>query len=278
MNRTPLEKRTQILHLLCEGNSIRATTRIADVSKNTVVKLLADVGTACLAYQDENLRGLDCKRLQCDELWSFCYAKEKNVPEDKKGVVGYGDVWTWTAICAESKLIPCWHLGGRTADDAHSFMLDLADRMNHRVQLTTDGHKAYLDAAEDAFGTNIDYGMLVKMYGNLGSQTPERKYSPDAYTGSTKQGISGNPDRKHISTSYVERSNLTMRMNMRRFTRLTNGFSKKVENLGYALALHFMYYNFVRIHQSLRVTPAMAAGVTSHVWEVEDIAKLVDGK
>jgi hypothetical protein len=249
MHRTSLEKRTQILHLLCEGNSILTATRIAGVSRNTVLKLLADVGAACLAYQDENLRNLNCERLQCDEVWAYCYAKEKNVPENDKGQFARGDLWVWTAICAESKLIPCWRLGLRTGGDAHLFLLDLADRLKHRIRLTTDDHKAYLDAVEDAFGTNIDYGMLAKMYGNSSDRTPELKYSPDSYTGSNNC-----------------------------FTRLANGVPKKVENLQHALSLHFMYYNFTRIHQSLRRSPAMAAGVTSHLWSVQEIAKLVDGK
>jgi IS1 family transposase len=248
---------------------------MTDSAKNTVVKLLVDVGQACAEYQDKTLRNLKCKRLQCDELWGFCYAKAKNVPEDKKGQFGYGDVWTWTAICADSKLIPSWLVGNRDAETASIFMEDLASRFTHRVQLTTDGHRAYLEAVEGAFGADIDYAMLIKLYGEI---TPEgqRKYSPAECIGCKTEVITGNPDRKHISTSFAERQNLTMRMSMRRFTRLTNGFSKKVENLAYAVSLYFMYYNFARIHQTLRVTPAMEAGVTDHVWSLEEIAKLSD--
>ena len=274
MNRLPLDKRAKILHLLVEGNSIRATSRIMDVSKNTVTKLLADVGSQCLDYQDEVLRDLPCKRVQCDEIWSFCYAKKKNVPEDKKGQFGYGDVWTWTALCADTKLVLCWHIGNRSAPDAAAFMYDLAGRLTSRIQLTTDGHKPYLDAVEDAFGTDIDYAMLIKLYGN--SPESERRYSPAECTGFQKKSVTGNPDSKHISTSYVERQNLTMRMSMRRFTRLTNAFSKKVENLAHAVSLHYMFYNFGRIHKTLRMTPAMAAGVASHIWEMEEIASLED--
>ena len=274
MNRLPLDKRAKILHLLVEGNSIRATSRIMDVSKNTVTKLLADVGSQCLDYQDEVLRDLPCKRVQCDEIWSFCYAKKKNVPEDKKGQFGYGDVWTWTALCADTKLVLCWHIGNRSAPDAAAFMYDLAGRLTSRIQLTTDGHKPYLDAVEGAFGADIDYAMLVKLYGN--SQESERRYSPAECTGFQKKSVTGNPDPKHISTSYVERQNLTMRMSMRRFTRLTNAFSKKVENLAHAVSLHYMFYNFGRIHKTLRMTPAMAAGVASHIWEMEEIASLDD--
>lgn len=279
MNRLSIEKRSQIIHLLAEGNSMRATTRLADVSKNTVAKLLADVGAACLQYQDETLRDLPCKRIQCDEIWSFCYAKQKNVPLDKLGQFGYGDVWTWTAICSDTKLVPSWHIGNRNAEDALCFMDDLASRLANRVQLTTDGHKPYLIAVEEAFGAGIDYAMLIKMYGQSEGGpkvSAERKYSPAICTGAEKRPISGKPDPAHVSTSYVERQNLTMRMNMRRFTRLTNAFSKKVDNLNHAVSLHFMYYNFCRIHQTLRMTPAMKAGIANHIWEVSEIAALLD--
>ena len=274
MNRLPIDKRAKILHLLIEGNSIRATSRIMDVSKNTVTKLLTDVGSRCLDFQDEALRDLPCRHVQCDEIRSLCYAKQKNVPEDKKGQFGYGDVWTWTALCADTKLVPCWHIGQRAAVDAHRFMVDLASRLSARVQLTTDGHNVYLEAVEDAFGANIDYAMLIKLYGS--SPGDERRCSPVECTGTEKRVISGMPDREKISTNYVERQNLTMRMSMRRFTRLTNAFLKKVENLAHAVSLHYMHYNFARIHQTLRCTPAMAAGVSSHVWEIEDIAALDD--
>lgn len=261
--------------MLCEGASMRSISRIADVSINTVTKLLVDAGTACAEYQDKTLRNLPCKRLQCDEIWAFCYAKEKNVPEDKKGRFGYGDVWTWTALDADTKLIVSWLVADRGASAAMEFMSDLSERLQSKIQLTTDGHRVYLNAVENAFGGEIDYATLIKLYGN--DPDGEKRYSPARCVGITRAIICGNPDRDHISTSYVERQNLTMRMNMRRFTRLTNGFSKKVENHAHALALYFMAYNFVRIHKSLRVTPAMAAGVTEKLWSMEDVISLIDG-
>jgi len=273
MNRLPLERRAQILGLLVEGNSLRATSRLADVSINTVTKLLLDVAGACEQYQDEKLRGLTSKRIQCDEIWAFVYAKAKNVPADHAGEIGYGDVWTWTAIDADTKLVPSWAVGRRDAFTAHGFILDLADRLAHRVQLTTDGHKVYLEAVEGAFGSEIDYAMLVKMYGAEPTAEATR-YSPAKCIGTVSQRITGNPDPAHVSTSYVERANLTMRMSMRRFTRLTNAFSKKVENHKAAVALHFMWYNFGRIHKTLRVTPAMEAGVSDHVWSLAEIVSL----
>ncbi|MBZ0221048.1 MAG: IS1 family transposase [Candidatus Methylomirabilis sp.] len=273
MNRLDVKKQAQIIAALVEGNSIRATCRMTGAAKGTVLKLLADIGRACSEYQDKVLMDLECKRIQCDEIWSFCYAKEKNVPDEKKGVLGYGDVYTWTAICADSKLVLSWYVGKRDAVSAHVFIDDLAKRLKNRVQLTTDGHRAYLSAVEAAFGSEIDYSQLVKLYGN--EREREAKYSPAVCTGAVKERVQGNPDPNHVSTSYVERQNLTMRMSMRRFTRLTNAFSKKIENLEYAVALHFMYYNFCRIHQSLRVTPAMAAGVTGKLWEIEDILDLL---
>jgi IS1 family transposase len=274
MNRLTLEKRTQILGMLVEGNSLRATSRLADVSINTVTKLLVDAGRACADYQDRMLVNLTCKRIQCDEIWSFCYAKEKNVPADKRGVFGYGDVWTWVAIDADTKLVPTFTVGTRGASTAKHFMDNLAARLKNRVQLTTDGHRVYLQAVEDAFGANIDYAMLVKIYGN--DSANDTKYSPAECIGCQTVGITGRPDPKHISTSYVERQNLTMRMSMRRFTRLTNAFSKKVENHAWMLAIHYMHYNFCRIHKSLRVTPAMAAGISEHVWSIEEIAGLLE--
>lgn len=276
MNKLDLKSRARILACLVEGNSIRATVRMTGAAKNTVVKLLADVGAACAAYQDKALRNLPCKRLQCDEIWSFVYAKAKNVPTAKAAPEGAGDAWTWTAICADTKLVAAWAIGPRDGGIAYDFMQDLAGRLANRVQLTTDGHKAYLEAVEGAFGADIDYAMLVKLYGDAPNSGAERKYSPNVCLGARPTTVAGNPDMAHVSTSYVERQNLTMRMSMRRFTRLTNGFSKKLENLGYAVALHFMYYNFGRIHQSLRITPAMAAGISDHVWELEEIAKLAD--
>lgn len=253
---------------------MRAISRIADVSINTVTKLLVDAGKACADYQDKTFRNLSCKRVECDEIWSFCYAKEKNVPDDKKGRFGYGDVWTWTAIDADSKLIISWLVADRGARAASEFISDLAGRLSNKIQLTTDGHKVYLNAVENAFGPDIDYAMLIKLYG--ADSEGEKRYSPAKCTGIIKERICGNPDKNQISTSYVERQNLTMRMNMRRFTRLTNGFSKKVENHCHALALYFMSYNFVRIHKTLRVSPCMAAGVTDRLWSMEDVVNLIE--
>ena len=279
MNRVSLQHRAQVLGCLVEGNSIRATVRMTGVAKNTVVKLLEDVGAACMIYQNSAMRNLPCKRVQVDEIWSFCYAKEKNVPKHKKGVFGYGDVWTWTALCADTKLVPCFLVGPREASVARYFIDDLAKRLTHRVQLTSDGYKPYLKAVEKSFGNNVDYAMLVKIYGGepkANTASPSKKYSPGDFVSATPTPITGNPDPKHISTSFVERQNLTMRMSMRRFTRLTNAFSKKVDNLNYAVALHFMYYNFGRIHKTLRVTPAMEAGISEHVWSLEEIARLTE--
>ena len=278
MNQLSLERRAQVLGCLVEGNSIRATCRMTGVAKNTVVKLLADVGAACMVYQDSVMRNLPCKRLQVDEIWSFCYSKQKNVPKDKEGIFGYGDVWTWTAICADTKLVPAWLVAPREASIAYQFMKDLASRLTNRVQLTSDGYKPYLKAVEKAFGNQVDYAMLVKMYGESTERKlgANKKYSPGQFISAIPTPISGNPDPSHISTSYAERQNLTMRMSMRRFTRLTNAFSKKVDNLNYAVALHFMYYNFGRIHKTLRVTPAMEAGISDHVWSLEEIAALTD--
>lgn len=234
--------------------------------------MLADLGQACAVYQYNAFRDLSCKRLELDEIWSFCFAKQKNVPSEKEGVFGYGDVYTWVAICADSKLVPSWFVG-RDAECAMMFVKDLASRLKHRVQITTDGHRPYLAAIEEAFGADVDYAMLVKIYG--GEQT-EVRYSPAECLGTQKEAISGNPNRELISTSYVERQNLTMRMSMRRFTRLTNAHSKKIENHIHAIALHYMYYNFVRIHSSLRCTPAMAAGVSKKLWSIADIVALLD--
>jgi IS1 family transposase len=274
VNLLPLAKRAQILGLLVEGMSLRSVSRVADCSINTVTKLLVGVGTACAGFQNEALRNLPCKRVQCDEVWSFVYAKAKNAPDMMKAVGQAGDVWTWTAICADTKLIASWMVGARDGDAAKLFIGDIKDRLAKRVQLTTDGHKVYVEAVENAFGAGIDYEMLVKHYGE-GSQSPERKYSPAEFVCASKVNISGDPDKAHVSTSYVERQNLTMRMSMRRFTRLTNAFSKKLENHHHAISLHFMYYNFGRIHKSLRVTPAQQAGIAKHVWSLEEIAALV---
>jgi IS1 family transposase len=274
MNKLSTQKRAQIIACLVEGNSIRATVRMTGAAKNTIVKLLVDLGTACAEYQNKALVNLPCKRVQVDEIWSFCYSKAKNVPEDKRGQFGYGDVWTWTAIDADTKLVPCWLVANRDAEAAEVFINDLKSRLANRVQLTSDGLKVYLNAVEDAFGADVDFAQLVKIYG-ADPEAP-RRYSPAQCLGAAKTAITGKPDPKHVSTSYVERQNLTMRMSMRRFTRLTNGFSKKVENLAAAISLHYMYYNFGRIHRTLRVTPAMEARISDHVWTLEEIAGLLD--
>jgi len=276
MNQVPILKRAQILGLLVEGNSISATCRITGAAKMTVLKLLADVGEACAKYQDENLVNLPCKRVQCDEIWAFVGAKKKNVRPEHKGIFGVGDVWTWTALCADTKLMCSWMVGTRGAKAAEAFLADLYPRLARRVQLTTDGHKVYADAVEDVFGTDVDYAMLVKVYGDDDpKRNADRKYSPSEFVCATKEVKIGDPDLRHVSTSYVERSNLTLRMSCRRFTRLTNAFSKKVENHAHAIALHFMYYNFGRVHKTLRVTPAMESGISDHIWSLEEIAALV---
>ena len=276
MNKLPLEKRVQILHLLCEGNSMRATSRLADVSINTVTKLLITAGLACSDYQDRALRNLPCNRVQVDEIWAFVGMKQKNVPAEHKGELGYGDIWTWVAIDAETKLVPSWFVGLRDADHAQAFISDLAGRMANRIQLTSDGWRPYKDAVRDVFLDQVDYAMLVKHYAEDIRAKGEKRYSPAQCTGAEKKLVTGNPDMKHVSTSYVERQNLTMRMNIRRFTRLTNAFSKKAENHCHAVALHFMYYNFCRIHKTLRVTPAMAAGVTDKVFDVADVVRVIE--
>lgn len=275
MNRLNVQKRAQILGMMVEGNSIRSITRMTGASKNTVTKLIVDAGHAFAAYQDATFRDLTCKHIQCDEIWAFVGMKQKNVPKEQRETLGIGDVYTWTAIDADTKLVPCWMAGKRSAEYAKLFISDLSERLKNRVQLTTDGLKAYLSAVENSFGAEIDYAMLVKLYGNPTGKSAERKYSPGECCGSIKGTVCGNPNESHISTSYVERQNLTMRMSMRRFTRLTNGFSKKLENHECMLAIYFMHYNFVRIHSSLRVTPAMEAKVSKKLWSLEDMAALV---
>jgi IS1 family transposase len=277
MNKLPLAKRVQILSMLCEGSSMRSISRVADVSINTVTKLLVDAGEAALTLHDETVRNVKASRVQCDEIWSFCYAKDKNVPGAKAAVEGSGDVWTWTALDADSKLIVAYYVGDRSGQAAMALMDDLCSRLSNRVQLTTDGHKAYLEAVEGAFGGDVDYAQLIKLYG-ASPESAKGRYSPAECTGAVKHRIEGNPDRKHVSTSYVERQNLTMRMSMRRFTRLTNAFSKKLDNHIYALALYFAFYNFIRIHKSLKVTPAMEAKITDRLWSFEDFVARMDGK
>lgn len=274
MNRLTSKDRAQIITLLCEGMAIRAITRVTGASKNTVAKLLADVGQACAAYHDQYVRGLTSKRIQMDEIWSFVYAKNDNVKRAKNAPAEAGDVWTWTAIDADSKLLVSWLVGDRTTDSALRFVDDLRSRLANRVQLTSDGHRPYLAAVDTVFGDDVDYAMLNKIYG--ASPEAERRYSPAVCIGAQKKRVTGRPNKKHISTSYAERQNLTMRMHMRRFTRLTNAFSKKIENHTAAVALHTMFYNFVRAHQTLKVSPAMAAGVTDRLWDVSDIVQILE--
>jgi IS1 family transposase len=278
MNKLDQKARAQFLHLLCEGSSIRAVTRLTGASKNTVIKLMVEAGQACADYHDKHVRNVKARRIQCDEIWSFCYAKQKNVRGAKTAPDGAGDVWTWTAIDAESKLMVSWWIGSRDSSTGSEFLHDLKSRLANRVQLTTDGHGAYLEAVDHTFGDDIDYAMLIKLYGNPEGQrgTAERKYSPSPCIGTHTKQISGDPDPTHVSTSFAERQNLNMRMHMRRFTRLTNAFSKKFENHAHAVSLFSTYYNFVRIHKTLRVTPAMAAGVTGKLWEIGDIVSVLE--
>jgi IS1 family transposase len=273
MNCLDTKTRSQIVRCLVEGCSIRSTARMTGVSKNTIVKLLTDLGCACVAYHNRNVRNLKVRRMQCDEIWCFVGAKAKNVKAEKKQQ-GWGDVWTWVGIDADTKLVISYLVGGRDGGWAHEFIDDCASRIKNRVQITTDGHKAYLDAVEDAFGADIDYAQLIKIYG-APSEDEQRRYSPARCIGCDMNVVSGDPDPKHVSTSYVERQNLTMRMGMRRFTRLTNGFSKKVENHRHMVALHYMYYNYARIHQTLRCTPAQEAKLSAHVWDIEDLVALL---
>ena len=276
MNRLSPEKRTQVVAALVEGTSINATVRITGVSKNTVLRLLTDLGLVCSIHQDFAMRDLTCQRVQCDEIWSFVGAKQKNVTLDKRDE-GWGDTWTWVAIDADTKLVPSYRVGPRDVREATAFMTDLAERLRYRVQLTTDGHKAYLLAVKGAFGGKVDYAQLIKVYGNDSSpKQPERRYSPGVCIDAVPNRVTGDPDPDHVSTSYVERQNLTMRMSMRRYTRLTNAFSKKVENHVAAVSLHFMHYNFCRVHQTLKTTPAVASGVADHVWKLHEIIDLLE--
>jgi len=272
MNRLSIQDRTRIVSCLVEGSGINATCRMTGISKPTVLKLLADLGRVCYAYHDEHVRNVRSRRIQCDEIWSFVGAKQKNVSEEKMEQ-GWGDVWTWTAIDADTKLMVSYMVGQRGARWAKAFMEDVASRVASRVQITTDGHVAYAEAVEGAFGMDCDYAMLIKLYGN--PSLPDTRYSPGECIGTETKIMSGNPDPSHISTSFVERANLTMRMSIRRFTRLTNAFSKKLENHEAAIALHYMHYNYCRIHKTLRVTPAMEAGISDHVWSIEELVGLL---
>ncbi len=275
MNKLSIQDRVQILNCLSEGVGINATVRMTGKSKNTILKLLADTGVACAAYQDQAMRGLTIKRVQVDEIWSFVGMKQKNAPVGN--TEGYGDCYTFTAICPDTKLMPCWLVGTRTAECANDFMEDLAGRLANRIQLTTDGLKVYPDAVEAAFKGSVDYGMLNKTYANeYGLKEAKRRYSPATMTSSEKLKIFGNPEFDHVSTSHVERANLSMRMGMRRFTRLTNAFSKKLENHMHAVSFYFMVYNFVKIHKSIKTTPAMEAGVTTYLWSMEDIVMMTE--
>jgi IS1 family transposase len=272
MNRLSPEKRQQVIASLVEGNSIRATVRMTGVAKNTVTKLLTDMGVVCSGLMDREMRDLTCQRVECDEIWAFVGAKQKNVPAEKHDE--WGDVWTWVGMDSDTKLVISYRLGGRDLVEAKAFMSDLAKRLAHRVQLTTDAHRPYLTAVDAAFQGEVDYAQLIKYYGQP-ADTP-RRYSPPVCTGTDRLPLRGNPDPSLISTSYVERQNLTMRMSMRRFTRLTNAFSKKVENLAAAVSLHFAYYNYCRVHQTLKTTPAVAAGVTDHVWTLAELIALLE--
>jgi IS1 family transposase len=275
MNKLTAQDRAKIIHLLCEGMSIRAITRLTGVSKTTVSKLVVDAGQAAAWYQDRVFQSLTCKRLQVDEIWGFVAAKQKNVGTMKRPQSDAGDAWLWLATDADTKLVPCWHVGTRDGDAAMEFIDDLASRLANRVQVTTDGHKAYLYAMDAAFGGEVDYAQLVKLYG-AAPESAKGRYSPADCTGIMKTRVSGVPDMKHVSTSYAERNNLNIRMHSRRMTRLTNAFSKKMENHAHAMALHFLYYNFVRIHKTLKVTPAMASGVTDRLWEVADMVNVLE--
>lgn len=284
MNKLTIQKQAQVLAALVEGNSIRSTVRMTGAAKNTVVKLLCDVGRVCEQYQDKIMLNLPCRKIQVDEIWSFCYAKQRNLPEKYRGQFGYGTVWTWVALDPDTKLVPYWLVGERGRRWCKRFMFNLAWRMANRVQVTSDAYRHYYEAVDKAFHGKVDYSQIMKVYGldplekEEKYKNPERRYSPSHLLKVKRRDLVGRPVDCYVSTSQVERANLTLRMQSRRFTRLTNGFSKKIDNLKYAVALHFMYYNFCRIHQSLRVTPAMAAGITTHLWKIEDILSLLNDK
>lgn len=277
MNKLPLHKRVQILSMLVEGSSMRSISRVVGVSINTVTKLLVEAGKACAAYHDETVRDVKAARIQCDEIWSFCYAKQKNVATAKAAPEDAGDVWTWTALDADSRMILSYLVGGRDSEYAIEFMDDVAARLVNRVQLTTDGHKAYLEAVEGAFGADVDYAQLIKMYG-AAPDSAKGRYSPAECTGIRKRRVEGDPVIGDVSTSYVERQNLTMRMSMRRFTRLTNAFSKKIDNHIHMLSLYFLHHNFCHIHKTLRMSPAMSAGVSDTLRDMEWIVGLIDAR
>lgn len=282
MNKLSVEQRAKVVACLIEGCSLRSTVRMTGAAKKTVARLQVELGQACADYSDKVMRNLPCKIVQVDEVWSFTYCKQANVPEDLRGDETIGDTWTWIALDSETKLIPAWHVGKREISDAHIFIHDLKNRLANRVQLTSDGHRAYLTAVEDAFGADVDYSMLVKLYGKpgkFGADNPtEVRYSPPTCIGARKRKVIGNPKRDLVSTSHIERQNLTLRMGNRRFTRLTNGYSKKLENHKWSCALHFFHYNFCRIHHTLRVTPAMEARISNHVWSLEELAGLLDAE
>jgi len=275
MNRLSIEKRAAVIRCLVEGCSVRATVRMTGVAKNTVQKLTRDLGEACLNFQDKKLRMLPCKRIQCDEIWCFCYAKDKNLPDTMRGEPGVGSMWTWTALCADTKLMVSWRVGARDAANAHWFIRDVAERLRNRVQLTTDGNRLYARAVDENFMGDVDYAMLVKLYGTE-QGGPETRYSPAKCLGTRREQVNGNPDPSHISTSYAERQNLNIRMQNRRFTRLTNAFSKKAEMLAYSLAITFCYHNFVRVHQTLKATPAVAIGIEQKKWKVEEMVEILE--
>lgn len=272
MNKLNHESRCAVIRCLVEGCSIRSTVRITGVAMNTIQKLTREVGEVCLEFQDKALRDLPCKRLECDEIWNFCYAKDKNLPDEMRGMPGVGSMWTWTALCADTKLLVSWRLGSRDAANAWAFIADVKERIAGRVQLTTDGNRLYLEPIENYMGGMVDYAQLIKKFGN---EDPDTKYSPGKCLGTEKRHVDGTPDEKLISTSYAERQNLNIRMQNRRFTRLTNAFSKKAEMLAYSIAITFMYHNFVRVHQTLKTTPAVAAGLAKHKWRIEDVVDLL---